>query len=130
MALTVKIVTPAALAFEGTLVQVQIPGWNGEYGVLPGHAKMLTLTRPGVVKLHSPEGKAHQVLIGQGFAEISAQEIVLLVDLCEELADIDKGEAQKAYDAARVKLETIATTDPSYSIVRKQMELERARLHA
>ena len=110
MSVQVKIVTPAKIAFEGEAEEVQIPGWNGEYGVLEAHANMLTLSRPGVIKLHR-SGDIEQILVGKGFAEIGPKQINLLVDLCQDISDIDKQAAQTDLDNALKELEALSPMD-------------------
>ena len=125
----VKIVTPAKLAFEDSAEEIQVPGWDGEFGVLDGHAKLLSLTRPGVVVVHRTDGKK-RLLVGKGFAEIGSEHISLLVDLCESVDDIDKDSAQKDLDAALTELESLSISDAGYAFVKNRVDLAQARLDA
>ena len=129
MSLEVKIVTPSQIAFEGQAEEVQVPGWNGEYGALAEHANMLTLSRPGVVKLHQKEG-VKRILVGKGFAEVNATQVSLLVDLCEEVANIDKSAAQKELQDALAELNKIDVNDSRYSFAKNRVELAQARVEA
>ena len=125
----VKIVTPATLAFEENAEEIQVPGWDGEFGVLDGHAKLLSLTRPGVVVVHNTDGKK-RLLVGKGFAEIGSEHISLLVDLCESVEDIDKEAAQKDLDAALSELADLNISDAGYAFVKNRVDLAQARLDA
>ena len=125
----VKIVTPATLAFEENAEEIQVPGWDGEFGVLDGHAKLLSLTRPGVVVVHNTDGKK-RLLVGKGFAEIGSEHISLLVDLCESVEDIDKEAAQKELDAALSELADLNISDAGYAFVKNRVDLAQARLDA
>jgi len=125
----VKIVTPAKLAFEDSAEELQVPGWDGEFGVLDGHAKLLSLTRPGIVVVHRTDGK-ERLLVGKGFAEIGSEHISLLVDLCESVDDIDKDSAQKDLDAALTELESLNISDAGYAFVKNRVDLAQARLDA
>ena len=125
----VKIVTPATLAFEENAEEIQVPGWDGEFGVLDGHAKLLSLTRPGVVIVHNTDGKK-RLLVGKGFAEIGSEHISLLVDLCESVEDIDKEAAQKDLDAALSELADLNISDAGYAFVKNRVDLAQARLDA
>ena len=53
MSFRIKIVTPSALAYEGNASEVVVPGFEGQYGVLPSHAQILTLSKPGVLSIFS-----------------------------------------------------------------------------
>ena len=125
----VKIVTPAKLAFEDNAEEIQVPGWDGEFGVLGGHAKLLSLTRPGIVVVHKTDGK-ERLLVGKGFAEIGSEHISLLVDLCESVADIDKKAAQKDLESATAELENLNISDAAYAFVKNRLDLAQARLDA
>ena len=125
----VKIVTPAKLAFEESVEEIQVPGWEGEFGVLDGHAKLLSLTRPGVVVVHRTAGN-ERLLVGKGFAEIGSEHISLLVDLCESVDDIDKDAAQKDLDAALAELSDLNISDAGYAFVKNRVDLAQARLDA
>ena len=125
----VKIVTPAKLAFEDNAEEIQVPGWDGEFGVLDGHAKLLSLTRPGVVVVHKTEGK-ERLLVGKGFAEIGSEHISLLVDLCESADTIDKDAAQKDLDAALSEMADLNVSDAAYAFVKNRADLAQARLDA
>ena len=125
----VKIVTPAKLAFEENVEEVQVPGWDGEFGVLDGHAKLLSLTRPGVVVVHQAAGN-QRLLVGKGFAEIGSEHISLLVDLCESVDEIDKDAAQKDLDAALLELANLNISDAAYAFVKNRVDLAQARLDA
>jgi len=82
MPVSLKIVTPSCVAFEEEAEEVQVPGWLGEYGVLAQHARMLTLTQPGVVTVHGGP-KPIQLNVGVGLAEVGPSSVTLLVDTCE-----------------------------------------------
>ena len=70
MSFRIKIVTPSALAYEGNASEVVVPGFEGQYGVLPSHAQILTLSKPGVLSIFSEKGEASNYVIGKGFVEL------------------------------------------------------------
>ena len=82
--LTVEIVTPIRIAFQGEALEVQAPGVLGEFGALPDHALMVALTEPGIVTLHQQSGQT-KLKVGKGFAEVGPDRVTLLVDSCEAL---------------------------------------------
>jgi F-type H+-transporting ATPase subunit epsilon len=129
MSLQVKIVTPSKVAYEGSAEEVQVPGWSGEYGALAEHANMLTLSRPGVVKLHRKEG-LKKILVGKGFAEVTSSQISLLVDLCEDVESIDKESANEELVSATSELAKLDVNDPRYGFVENRLALAQARVEA
>jgi F-type H+-transporting ATPase subunit epsilon len=129
MALSLKIVTPSSLAFEETVDELQVPGWEGQYGVLPQHARMLTLTKPGVAVLYR-SGGTQKVLLGKGFAEIGEDRVTLLVDSYEDVAGIDKAAAKEDLTAALAELSGLALDDPRIATAESRVELAYARAEA
>jgi F-type H+-transporting ATPase subunit epsilon len=97
MAVSVEIVTPTRVAWKGEADQVEAPGLLGEFGVLSGHSALLSATRAGVVTIHQG-GTTTRMVVGPGFAEMASGEMTLMVDICEDGADVDK--AQAAQDLA------------------------------
>ena len=129
MPIALKIVTPAAVAYEGEAAEVQVPGWLGEYGVLPQHAAMLTLTRPGVLTIHSNSG-TNKLLIGKGLAEVGAESVTLLVDLCEAVTDIDKDAAKRDLAHAETEQKQVAAGSAEHTVLQNRIDLAKARIHA
>jgi F-type H+-transporting ATPase subunit epsilon len=126
----VEIVTPIAVAWQGSAGEVQAPGILGEFGALPEHAPMLAVTRAGVVTLHLEGGDKKRLVVGPGFAEVGPDRVTLLVDSCEVAEDIDKAAAQKVLEwAERTLLDTEPDSGP-WLDAHKQIELSRARIEA
>ena len=134
MSLSVKIVTPSALAFEGHAAEVVVPGWGGQYGVLPNHANMLTLSKPGLLTLRQDISKATDedkaFLIGKGFVEISRSSLTILVELCENIEDIDVEAAETTLSDSVNELADLKSTDPKASILKARIDLAKARINA
>ena len=129
MGLSLKIVTPSSLAFEETVDELQVPGWEGQYGVLPQHARMLTLTKPGVAVLYKG-GSQQKALLGRGFAEVGEDRVTLLVDSYEDVAQIDKAAAKEELKAALEELSSMSLDDPALATAEKRVELAYARAEA
>ncbi|MFT5684151.1 MAG: F-type H+-transporting ATPase subunit epsilon [Myxococcota bacterium] len=129
MPVALKIVTPTSIALEGEANEVQIPGFVGEYGVLPDHAQMLTLTKPGVVTVHGGD-HAGQLLVGKGLAEVGPGSITLLVDLCEDVSKIDKAAAKRELERAQADLKTVAAGGPEAAAINGRIMLAQARIDA
>lgn len=140
MSLSVEIVTPVRRAFEGTAAQVQAPGWLGEFGALPEHAAMLSLSRAGVVTLHGAEGtlstgreprkitETLRLVVGSGFVEVGPDRVVLLVDAAEAASDVDRAAAERDLKAAEEVLAHAEPSSPAWILADKQAKLAQARL--
>lgn len=130
MALTVEIVTPAKVAWKGEVGEVQAPGVLGEFGVLPDHTPMLSVTRAGVVTLHGTDNGSQRMVVGAGFAEVGPGLVTMLVDLCEPAESVDKGAAQTALADAEGRLASAEPGSSEWSAARRDADLAAARLQA
>ena len=83
------LVSPEKLLFSGEVDQVDVPGSEGDFGVLAGHAPLMTTLRPGILVLHR-EGGALKVVVNGGFAEVSPDGLTVLADLAVPVEDFDK----------------------------------------
>jgi F-type H+-transporting ATPase subunit epsilon len=83
------LVSPEKLLFSGDVEQVDVPGADGDFGVLAGHAPMVATLRPGILTVHGAGGAQKIVVLG-GFAEVSAQGLTVLADVAEAVEDIDR----------------------------------------
>jgi F-type H+-transporting ATPase subunit epsilon len=84
------LVSPEKLLFSGDVEQVDVPGAEGDFGVLAGHAPFVSTVWPGILTVHAASGEQKIVVLG-GFAEVSADGLTVLADVAEPVADIDRG---------------------------------------
>ena len=89
MALKFELVSPEKLLFSGEVEQVDVPGIEGDFGVLEGHAPMVATLRPGILTVHSNGEKQRLIVLG-GFAEVSAEGLTVVADLADSVEDFDK----------------------------------------
>ena len=101
--LRLEIVTPEAKAYSDDVDMVVIPGTEGELGILPRHAPLLTTIKPG--ELRVKKGGAETALaVGEGFAEVTGDKVTILTDLALKESQIDESAAQAALDRAQARL--------------------------
>lgn len=103
-----ELVSPDKLVFSGEVEQVDVPGAEGDFGVLAGHAPMVTTLRPGILTVHGAGGQQKIVVLG-GFAEISAQGLTVLADVAEAVEGIDRGMISERIGALEQR---ISKTEP------------------
>ena len=84
-----ELVSPEKLLFSGEVEQVDVPGAEGDFGVLAGHAPMVTTLRPGMLTVFTASGEQKIVVLG-GFAEVSASGLTVLADVAEDIAAFDR----------------------------------------
>jgi F-type H+-transporting ATPase subunit epsilon len=75
-----ELVTPERMALSEDAVQVVVPGVEGEFTVLPGHAPVISALRPGVVEVALRGDRATRILVEGGFAEVGADRLTVLAD--------------------------------------------------
>ncbi len=111
----VELVTPEEIVFSGEAEMVQAPGAEGEFGVLAGHAPLVVLLQPGLVKIRGRSHDTRAVFITGGVAEVNPTGCILLADGLLDLASITHAQAQADMDQASAALRNASS------------ELERAQ---
>jgi len=106
MSLHLEIVTPEKKIFSGTVDNVYLPGADGEMGILPSHAGLVTALQAGELR-YLREGQINTLAIGSGFAEIGKDQAVVLTDMALGEAEIDEAATEEAIKRAEEKLQTI-----------------------
>lgn len=101
------LVTPEKRIFSEAVEMVEIPGTEGDFGVLPGHAPFVSAIRAGVVTFHLGGGATRKVFVAGGLAEVSESGCVILAEREVDLSTITPAnaqariaDAQKALDQA------------------------------
>jgi F-type H+-transporting ATPase subunit epsilon len=83
------LVSPEKLAFSGQVDQVDVPGVEGDFGVLAGHAPVVAVIRPGILTVTS--GGTHQkIIVLGGLAEVSEKGLTVLADVATSLDELDR----------------------------------------
>lgn len=96
-----ELVSPERLLMDMAAASVLVPGTEGDFTVLPGHAPVMSTIRPGVIEVMAAEGKEpSRLFVRGGFAEVTSDGLVILAEEAIDLAQISREElAQKATDA-------------------------------
>jgi F-type H+-transporting ATPase subunit epsilon len=85
-----SLVSPVRELFSGDVKQVDAPGVEGEFGVLPKHAPFMTVLKPGVVRIHEDSGVT-PVFVRGGFADVTPAGLTILAEEAIRLSDVDAG---------------------------------------
>ncbi|HKS20988.1 MAG TPA: F0F1 ATP synthase subunit epsilon [Bradyrhizobium sp.] len=83
------LVSPEKLAFSGEVDQVDVPGVEGDFGVLAGHAPIISAIRPGILTVFSG-GKREKIIVTGGVAEMSEKGLTVLADVARSLEELDR----------------------------------------
>ena len=89
-----QIVSPAKIVFAGEASMVEVPGVEGDFGVLPGHSPLFSMVRAGVITIHQPDNSKTLYWVEAGYADVSPTGTTILA---ENIRDILLEEVQAAY---------------------------------
>lgn len=115
--LTLEIVTPEQMTFRGVVDEVTIPGTEGEFGVLKGHAPLLSSVDFGELSFIRNHEKTRYA-VHTGYAEVSSSKVTVLVESAERSDLIDLERAKRARQRAEERLR----------LPKADVDIERARL--
>ena len=112
--LTLEVATPTRLVVADTADEVVIPGSEGYFGVLPGHAPLLATL--GIGELMYRVGRdEHYLAVACGFAEVRNDKVIVLADSAERPEEIDRARAEGSRDRAERRLAGRSESDVDYS---------------
>ena len=97
--LTLELATPTRMVVAETVDEVVVPGGEGYFGVLPGHAPLLATLGIGELTYRSGREERHVAVAG-GFAEVRNDKVIVLADIAELPQEIDRARAERARDRA------------------------------
>src|SRR5213596_2289567 len=121
--LTLELTTPTRLVVSEQVDEVVVPGIEGYFGVLPGHAAFLTTLGIGELTYRIGRDERHVAVAG-GFCEVRNDKVIVLADTVELPAEIDRARAERARDRAEQRLAGRSGEDVDYA--RAAAALERA----
>lgn len=84
-----ELVSPQRLVFSGEVDQVDVPGAEGDFGVLAGHAPLVSTLRPGILTIREGGG-GKRFFVRDGFAEVNAKGLTVLAETAVSVEDIDR----------------------------------------
>jgi F-type H+-transporting ATPase subunit epsilon len=90
-----ELVAPERLLASVACDMVVVPGEAGDFGVLPNHAPVLSLLRPGVISVYQGDRVEQRVFVAGGFAEVNERGCTVLAEAAEPLTELDAAGAQQ-----------------------------------
>ena len=119
-----ELVSPDKVSFSGEVDQVDVPGSEGDFGVLAGHAPLIALLRPGLLTVYAAGEKTELAIFG-GFAEVGPDGLTVLADYA---APTDNTEVAARVSVDIEQLEkTIAETEPGSELDKLITRLDHFR---
>jgi F-type H+-transporting ATPase subunit epsilon len=130
--LRLEIVTPETTAYSEEVEMVTLPGSEGELGVYPNHVPLLTVLKPGELRVVR-NGRSSSLAVGEGFIEITPERVSVLTDVALEAERIDESAAERAVARAHAAMkedhsaEEIAAIQASLQKALAQLHVKRRR---
>ena len=109
-----ELVSPERLLRSGEADMVVVPGTEGDFGVLPGHAPVISTIRPGVLEIHDGGGETDQIFIAGGLCEVSADRCTVLADDAVPVAELDRADLEQRLKNAEEDLADAKTDEAAY----------------
>lgn len=100
-AFTLSVVTPEGAVLETEAVSVVFPAYDGEYGVLPNHAPLVTLLGIGELRVERADGGKDRFYVDGGFAQFAGDKLSLLTEQARRVEDLDAAAADRQLEEAR-----------------------------
>src|ERR1700748_3204690 len=97
------LVSPEKLAFSGEVDQVDVPGVEGDFGVLAGHAPVVATIRPGILTV-TTGGQHQKIIVLGGLAEVSEKGLTVLADVATSMQDLDRAKFAEEISGMEAKL--------------------------
>ncbi|MEE2661719.1 MAG: F0F1 ATP synthase subunit epsilon [Pseudomonadota bacterium] len=116
-----ELVSPEQVLLSENTEMVVVPGTEGDFGVLIGHAPVISTLRSGVINIHVGNKLDKRIFVGGGFAEVTGERCTILAEEAIFVDDIDPRQAQDRLNVAQSALE--AATD---EVSRNKAEIELA----
>jgi F-type H+-transporting ATPase subunit epsilon len=124
-----ELVAPERLLASVEADMVVIPGADGDFGVLPAHAPLMSLLRPGVISVYQGDRVDRRLFVDGGFAEVNERGCIVLAERAEPLEEIQADGARQQLRDAEEDLGD-AKTDAERDRLEKAVEIARARVEA
>ncbi|RPI76363.1 MAG: F0F1 ATP synthase subunit epsilon [Desulfobacteraceae bacterium] len=123
--LFLEVITPDKVLVSQEVDMVNVPGINGEFGVLPGHTLFLSGIVPGELK-YQTDATTTVLTVMKGFAEVAHNRVSVVVDAAETVKDIDYQRAEKALERAQTRLARKSESPQDIDFQRAEAALKRA----
>lgn len=123
MTVHLDVVSAEEQLFSGRVETLQVSGSEGDLGIHPGHAPLLTAIKPGMVRVVKQHGEEEFFYVAGGVLEVQPGNVSVLADVAIRAEDLDEAEATAAHKAAE---EALANPTADFEYAEAAVELSRA----
>jgi F-type H+-transporting ATPase subunit epsilon len=125
--LRLEIVTPERRVLSETVDSVTVPAVNGEIGILPNHAPLISALKSGVLT-YTRGGATERMVVSGGFVEVGMDRVSVLTDIAETAADINIEAARLEREQAERVLGAWSGSEEDFEVEKDKLERAQARL--
>jgi len=118
----IDIVTPLGRIFQGEIKEATFPGIDGEFGVLEGHAPLVTNLKPGVISIKKDDGKEELIAINWGYVEVTPDHVNVLADGAVPVEGSSESEIAEAIEKAIQLIKDATDSDILVAAVEAKIE--------
>ncbi|MBA1432889.1 MAG: F0F1 ATP synthase subunit epsilon [Epsilonproteobacteria bacterium] len=123
-----EILTPNGEIYNDKAVSVVLPGKEGEFGVLAGHASLTTLLEAGVVDVEKEDKSVESIVIDWGVAQVSEEKVVVLIEGATAIRGANEAEIAQALEEAKKLINDVADSSSAIASVSAKIESAAQRL--
>ena len=124
-----ELVSPERLLVSQPVDMVVVPGGEGDFGVLPGHAPLISTVRAGVIEIYEGNAVSDRIFVAGGFAEVTQERCTVLAEQAMRVAEIDEGAVERQLREAHQDISDAPNPDARASAERRA-RLAEAKLQA
>jgi F-type H+-transporting ATPase subunit epsilon len=124
-----ELVSPERLLYSDDCDMVVVPGAEGDFGVLPRHAPVISTVRPGVIDIHDDGKVERRIFVAGGFAEVTESRCTVLAEEAVPVDDIDTATAETRLSEAKSAFDS-AGDDSARSAAERRLRIAEAYLAA
>jgi F-type H+-transporting ATPase subunit epsilon len=117
-----EILTPNGEIFNDDVVSVVLPGEEGEFGVLAGHASLTTLLEAGVIDVEKKDKSVESILINWGVVQVDEEKVIVLVEGAVAIRGENESDIATALEDAKKLIKDIADSNPAIASVSAKIE--------
>ena len=125
--MTLEVVNPYEVFYEGRIERIVIPTLDGQYGIMPGHAPLVIAVTPGIARFEC-DGESQTFAISEGFAEIGQHAVIIVCNAAEWPSEIDTERAKSALERAQARYNSVTSTEEQRLYARHAIKRAKTRL--
>jgi F-type H+-transporting ATPase subunit epsilon len=127
LTVNLNVVSAEESLFSGSIKSLQITGSEGELGIMPGHAPLLTSLKPGMALITKNDGTEEVIYLSGGMLEVQPNNVIVLADVATRAADLDEQAALEAKQRAEANMNANGA-DVDYAAVSAELARAEAQL--